>query len=51
MLLTLGFIGKWAQWYRGFATARALGVFILCGMGCGWRAAEGEDASWLEWKP
>jgi hypothetical protein len=34
-----------------FATARALDVFILCGMGCGWRAAEGEDASWLEWKP
>jgi hypothetical protein len=49
-MLTLGFIGKWTQWYRVLRTARALDVFILCGMGCGWRAVQGEEASWLEWK-
>jgi hypothetical protein len=50
MFLTVGFIGKWTWGIACFATARASDVFILCGMGCGWRAAEGEDASWLEWK-
>ena len=49
MLLKLGFIGKWTQWYRVLATARALDVFILCGMGCGWRAVEDEDSLCLEW--
>ena len=51
MFLALGFIGKWTQWYRVLCYRRALDVFILCAMGCGWRAAEGEDASWLEWVP
>jgi hypothetical protein len=32
------------------ATARDLDICILCGMGCGWPVAEGEDSSWLEWK-
>ena len=51
MFSTLSFIGKWNSGIACFATAKALDVFILCAMRSGWRAAEGEDASWLEWKP
>lgn len=51
MFLTLGFIGKWTQWYRVLRYRNGFGRFILCGMGCGWHGAEVEDASWLEWKP
>ena len=51
MFSNLSFIGKWKHWYRVCATARALDVFILFGMGCGWRTAESEDALWLESKP
>jgi hypothetical protein len=51
MFLSFGFIGKWTQWYRVLRYRKGFGRFHSVGMGCGWRAAEGEDASWLEWKP
>jgi hypothetical protein len=43
MFSNLGFIGKWKQWYRVLRYRKGFGLFIPCGMGSGWLAAEGED--------
>lgn len=56
MFLTLGFIGKWTEWYRVLRYRKGFGRFHcvrygLCLTRGGWRATEGEHASWLEWKP
>jgi hypothetical protein len=43
MFSTLRFIGKWTQWYCVLRRRMDLDLFIPCGMGSGWLAAEHED--------